>query len=328
MPINLDDSNKAGSSNNLYDFISAGNRVLLDGALGTELERRSVDVYGKAWSALAVENQSDVIVDIHADYIKSGAKLHIANSFSLGRHVLETVNHADRFEALNRASVQLVYQALEKTESNRRNYWVAGSVSTFYTNSDRSLLPGKEILYKNCVDQIALLVDEGVDVIALEMLADYSITESLLEAAQQFNLPIIIGITCAWGPDGVSVETQARSMGLGPILLDDLLPQILQLVKSRHVILSIMHTEPDVTDAALCILWQHWDGPTAVYPNSGVFSKDQGIALDFNSVQPVQQFSEAARSWISSGVDIVGGCCGIGPEHIASLNQAMVNQRE
>jgi S-methylmethionine-dependent homocysteine/selenocysteine methylase len=325
MPNKSDNSTIAGQSNNLYEFVSSGNRVLMDGALGTELERRSIDVYGDSWSALAVENEGDVIVDIHVDYINAGAKLHIANSFSLGRHVLETVGQESRFEALNRASVQLVNQAIEKTDSNRGDYWVAGSVSTFFTDSDRSLLPGKDILFKNCLDQMEFLVDEGIDVIALEMLADYSITESLLGAAEQFGLPIIVGITCEWGADGVSVETHARSMGLEPILLDDLLPQIIQIVTSRQVIFAIMHTEPDVTDSALPILKHHWDGPVAVYPNSGVFSKDQGIALDFDSVQPVQQFSEAARNWIAGGVDIVGGCCGIGPDHIASLHQAMEN---
>ena len=297
----------------------------MDGALGTELERRCVDVYGKSWSALAVENEANVIVDIHVDYINAGAKLHIANSFSLGRHVLETVGQEGRFEALNRASVKLFNDAVDKTEFNRDDFWVAGSVSTFFTNSDRSLLPDTEILFKNCVDQIEILVDEGIDVIALEMLADYSITKSLLGAAEQFDLPIIVGITCEWAADGVSVETQARSMGLEPILLDELLPQIIGMVTSRQAIFAIMHTEPDVTDAALPILKHHWNGPTAVYPNSGIFSMDQGIALDFDTVQPADQFSEVARNWFAGGVDIVGGCCGIGPDHIASLHQVIKN---
>ena len=295
----------------------------MDGALGTELERRSADVYGKAWSALAVENEADVIVDIHVDYIKAGAKLHIANSFSLGRHVLETVGHERDFEVLNRTSVKLLNQAIDKTGFNRNEFWVAGSVSTFFTNSDRSLLPDNEILFKNCVDQLEILTDEGIDAIALEMRADYSITGSLLRAAEQFELPIIAGITCEWSPDGVSVETQARSMGLDPILLDDLIPQLIQLVKSDQVIFAVMHTEPDVTDAALAILKRYWKGPIAAYPNSGRFTTEQGIALDFDSVQSADQFSETASNWIAEGVNIVGGCCGIGPEHIASLHKVM-----
>ena len=319
----IDKLNTGKAGLNLYEFVCCGRRVLMDGALGTELERRSVDVSGKAWSAMAVENEADVIVDIHHDYIKAGAKLHIANSFSLGRHVLETVGQESHFESLNRASVKLVNQAIEKAGLKRSDFWVAGSVSTFFTDSDRSLLPDGKTMFRNAVDQLEILVDEGIDVVALEMLADYRITKSLLRAAEQFDLPIIVGLTCEWSSDGDLVETQARSMGLDPVMLEDLLPQVVDSVKSPQIIFSIMHTEPDVTDAALQVLRRHWPGPVAVYPNSGTFSKDQGIALNFDSVQPVDQFRAAAENWIAAGVGIVGGCCGIGPDHIASVGKTL-----
>ena len=85
---------------------------------------------------------------------------------------------------------------------------------------------------------------------------------------------------------------------------------------SKEVILSIMHSEADVTDAALEILKQYWEGPFAIYPNSGQFVD---LHMQFDTVCSVEDFQRSANRWIKAGVQIVGGCCGIGPSHIEAL---------
>jgi S-methylmethionine-dependent homocysteine/selenocysteine methylase len=81
-----------------------------------------------------------------------------------------------------------------------------------------------------------------------------------------------------------------------------------------------MHSEAEVTDAALEILSRHWDGPVAVYPNSGHFVD---LHMQFDSVCSVEAFQRAAQKWITAGVQIVGGCCGIGPAHIQGLARCL-----
>ncbi|MFT5112348.1 MAG: S-methylmethionine-dependent homocysteine/selenocysteine methylase [Parasphingorhabdus sp.] len=301
----------------LLDYIRDSEFVLMDGAMGTELERRKVPIEGAGWSAFAVRDHSDVVRQIHEDYLRAGAKLHIVNSFALARHVLEPVGLGDEFATLNRRAVALFSNAITSTGFDRNKQWVAGSLSTFAANSDRSLLPQGDALVANYRDQAQILFDSGVDLFALEMLFDIDVTHAMLQAVKEFKLPVIVGFTCDWaGVGDAKVITYHGTAGLEHPL-ENILPQIISSVESDNTIMSIMHSEADVTDAAIKVLRQHWQGPIAVYPNSGQFVN---LQMQFDTVCGVDEFRRAANRWIDTGVQIVGGCCGIGPTHIVSLD--------
>jgi S-methylmethionine-dependent homocysteine/selenocysteine methylase len=304
------------SQSNFIETIRQGEFVLMDGALGTELERRGVPFEGAGWSAFAVRDHGDIIQQTHEDFLRAGARLHIVNSFALARHVLEPVGLGDQFEQLNQRSVVLFNQAVDHLGIDRNSVWAAGSLSTFAANSDRSILPTGQALISNYRDQAQILFDAGVDAFALEMLFDTEVSLAMLKAVEGFGLPVIVGITCAGHSDETSAVTTARGMGRPAMSLEEILPPIIEAVKSKDVILSIMHTDLEVTDSALSILNQYWDGPVAVYPNSGHFVN---LRMQFESVCSVDDFHQAANRWIAAGVQIVGGCCGIGPDHIAAL---------
>ena len=289
----------------------------MDGALGTELERRGVPFEGNGWSAYAVRDHGEVIRQTHVDYLQAGAKLHIVNSFALARHVLEPIGLAAEFEELNRRSVVLFDEAVERIGMDRGNLWVAGSLSTFAANSNRSLLPDNETLLVNYSDQARVLYDSGVDLFVLEMLFDIETTRVMLKAVEEFGLPVILGFTCDWQAGSGNSKVSARGMGKAPILLREILPDLMVALGTADIIMSIMHSDPDVTDAALEELKQCWSGPVAVYPNSGEFVD---LRMQFDTVCSVESFQQAANRWIDGGVQIVGGCCGIGPEHIQGLS--------
>jgi len=289
----------------------------MDGALGTELERRGVPFEGNGWSAYAVRDHGEVIRQTHVDYLQAGAKLHIVNSFALARHVLEPIGLAAEFEELNRRSVVLFDEAVERIGMDRGNLWVAGSLSTFAANSNRSLLPDNETLLVNYSDQARVLYDSGVDLFVLEMLFDIETTRVMLKAVEEFGLPVILGFTCDWQAGSGNSKVSARGMGKAPILLREILPDLIVALGTADIIMSIMHSDPDVTDAALEELKQCWSGPVAVYPNSGEFVD---LRMQFDTVCSVESFQQAANRWIDGGVQIVGGCCGIGPEHIQGLS--------
>ncbi len=310
------------TANNPVDFIECvrrGEFVLMDGAMGTELERRGVPIEGSGWSALALRDHAEVIREIHEDYIKAGARLHIINSFALARHVLEPLGLGHEFENLNRRAMALFNDAVTRLGVKRNALWAAGSLSTFAANSDRSRLPKGDALVANYRDQAEILLDVGVDLFAFEMLFDTEVSRTMLKAVEGIGLPLILGVTCDWGQgEGFSVTT-ARGMG-GPVSpLEEMLPQVIAAAESHDVILSIMHSEADVTDAALEILHRYWDGPVAVYPNSGRFVD---LRMQFDTVCDVAEFQQSAQRWIDAGIQIIGGCCGIGPAHIQGLARA------
>ena len=309
-----------GQYQDLISLLDGDQILLMDGALGTELERRGVPFEGCGWSAFAVRDHGSTITEVHGDYINVGAKLHIVNSFALGRHVLQPVGLAKEFEQLNRRSVELFDLAVSNSKQDRREFWVAGSLSTFSANSDRSALPKEEVLWKNYNDQARILFESGVDLFALEMLFDSEVTLLMLDAVQQFKLPVIIGITCDWLDSNGTRQVIGNALGMPPIELEQILNSILQSGITQNAILSIMHSEFDVTDAALEIVQRKWNGPIAIYPNSGEFIN---LQMQFDSVCSPTAFQTTAAKWIGSGVNIVGGCCGIGPSHIQALSSKL-----
>ena len=66
----------------LQERIAEGEVIILDGATGTELERRGVPMHGEAWSAMALYTHPEVVRQVHEDYIRAGADIIITNTFS------------------------------------------------------------------------------------------------------------------------------------------------------------------------------------------------------------------------------------------------------
>lgn len=308
---------------NLMTYLADGKIVLMDGAMGTELDRRNVPMHGKAWSAAAMTTHPKEVCSVHADYIRGGAHMHITNSFALARHVLEPAGFGDEVESFNALSVSLCRDTLGEHDAQAPQ-WLAGSLSTFSAQSDRSRLPDPVKLQANYEEQAKILSDAGVDLFTLEMLCDTGLTRAALNATLPFGLPIILGFTCKWDGKGPGVLTRSDEMGLSPLHLDTVLTELLpELPADASIIMSIMHSDLDVSDAALDVLRKHWSGPVAVYPNSGRFEYPQ---WQFDEVCAPAEFVDAAQGWIDRGVGIIGGCCGVGPAHIAALGQHLAGE--
>jgi len=291
--------------------------ILMDGAMGTELERRGLKIEGRGWSAMALKNHSAIVQSVHEDYLRAGAKIHIVNSFALARHVLQPLGLVEHFELLNRQAVGLFDCAVATTGLDRRALWAAGSISTFFAGSDRSKLPDRNQLSKNCRMQAEILANAGVDLFALEMLFDLEISMTMLEAVKPFELPVILGFTCEWNESNSSDVVVTRSLDGTARPLDSLLSMVFKTCHYQELIPAIMHSDIDITYKALKILRQYFSGPVAVYPNSGRFNN---LRMDFDSVCSPIEFVNASIDWMQSEVAILGGCCGIGPKHIAELN--------
>jgi S-methylmethionine-dependent homocysteine/selenocysteine methylase len=80
-----------------------------------------------------------------------------------------------------------------------------------------------------------------------------------------------------------------------------------------------MHTNTELVDEALAIVGQQWDGPLGAYPHSGTF---HAPVWTFDGLAP-EEFAAEALGWVTRGVQVVGGCCGIRPEHIRRLKETL-----
>ena len=303
--------------------LADGTILLTDGAMGTELERRGVPMDSQTWSALAIESAPEIIGLIHDDYVSAGADIHLTHTFPLARHTLDVVGRGDDAPSLNRLAVDLCQQSINRLQDGRRR-WIAGSVSNYRSFGNRSPLLVYPGLRASFDEQIGVLAMSGVDLIALEMLSDVEVSKIAISAALATDLPVMIGITCDWGPDGQTIVTRGHSMNLQtePTALEDLLPKLLESLnpKEGRVILAIMHCELDVSGPALDIAARQWSGPLAVYPNSGEIIPPN---WQFDTVCTPDKYADAALEWINRGATIIGGCCGIGPRHISELREKL-----
>lgn len=134
---------------------------------------------------------------------------------------------------------------------------MVGSVSNYRAGVDRSSLSAGAELRASFEEQLGILVDEGVSIIALEMLSDVDIATIAIEAAAASGLPLLVGVACEWSPDGTTVVTQGHRMNLhhDPVALGEVLEQLVPAVPTTtDAVLAVMHSDLDVTTAALPIV--------------------------------------------------------------------------
>ena len=156
--------------NGVQERLDRGEVLILDGAMGTELERRGVPMNDVAWDAAALATHPDLVREVHEDYIKAGADVIITNTFATARHVLEPAGMGGQFRELNNQAVTLAKEARENVADG--SVFIAGSISTMSAHDDHSYEPRAEKARDNYQEQAEVLAESGVDVIALEMMRD------------------------------------------------------------------------------------------------------------------------------------------------------------
>lgn len=293
--------------NALDERLLDGPLLLLDGAMGTELERRGVPMHRVAWSAAALETHPEVVRQVHEDNIAAGAEVITTNSFGASRHVLEPAGLGERVAELNRRAVSLAKEARDRAGAGRA-VWVAGSISSFIAEADLRNRPTLEAARASYAEQAELLAEAGADLLLLEMMRDIEYSRLAADCAAATGLPVWIGFTCKRDEAG-AVVLRGRDSEI------PLAEAIEPVSAPGAALLAIMHSELDVVADALDIVRERWPGPLGAYPHSGDFVMPNWL---FDEVVEPEPFAEAAAGW-ADRVRVLGGCCGIGPEHIRTL---------
>lgn len=286
-----------------------GDVVLLDGGTGTELEKRGVPMDNAAWCAAALATHPDVVRGVHEDYIRAGAEVIITNTFPAAKHVLQEAGIGDRFRELNARAAELAREACENAAEGP--VYVAGSISTFPARLDYGYDPDEKEARANYTEQAEILAESGVDLIALEMMRDLEGTKYAVEAAATTGLPIWLGFSCQRAEDGTLVLWTGR---------DTLGDALKELPLHEVDLISMMHTQVEDTVPALQEIQEHWEGPLGAYPHRGEFIMPHWQFID--TISP-GNFAAEARRWLELGVQVIGGCCGIGPEHIREVKRQL-----
>ncbi|MEM7733389.1 MAG: homocysteine S-methyltransferase family protein [Pseudomonadota bacterium] len=287
--------------------VAGGERILIDGATGTEIERRGVPQLDKAWNGGGALSHPDILRQVHLDYIHAGAEMVISNTFSTHLHALQDAGVADRFADYNTRAVELALEAV--AQSGRDSVLVAGGMS-YWSWSGR--LTTAEDIGAPAARQAGFMAKAGADLIVLEMMVDIARMEVTLDAALTAGAPVWVGLSCE--PD------EAGQMCL---LNRDPLAQAVAFLKTKPIdVIAIMHTEVEYVAACLDVVRAGWSGPVCVYAHSARWENHKTI---FDGTISAKDYADHAAGWVAQGAKIIGGCCGMGVDHIKALRPVVAS---
>ena len=301
--------------------------IVLDGATGSEIARLGAEMNSSAWCGVANKTHPDIVREVHEEYIRAGADVVTANTFSTSRHILASAGLADETVSINTRAVELAREAVHNV-SPERPIAVAGSMSTMRAwipgtvSPDPRFLPTPEEEFNNYQEVAHTLATSGVDLILMEMMSDIGRSSLAISAAMETGLPVWIGTSCTLSDDGsVSAWNQHSEEPATRLSPDHLRAEdksydtlIEAMLPFQPQVMGVMHSTLETTNAGLQTLYEHWQGPIMAYPETSSEVR-KGIS---EQVEP-SSFASHCHDWVDSGVQIIGGCCGTTIEHIRTM---------
>jgi homocysteine S-methyltransferase len=317
---------KDRSISRLFEKALEGDRpILLDGGLATELESRGVNIDTDLWSAAILQSNPQAIVDAHRSYLEAGANCIISASYQASRPGFMAFGLlADEADALISSSVILAQTA-------RRQYLnvhdlnnlgdvgggplVAASVGPFGAyRHDSSEYTGNygvtsETLKEFHEQRLELLDACNADVLACETIPNIDEARVLCELLKHCNSPAWVSFSCA---DGYNISDGTPLREAAAMFRDH----------NRVLAVGINCTAPQYVKSLIAELRAGApDKAIVVYPNSGETYNDYNNTWT-GMVTPIE-CGEAALDWRDAGARIIGGCCRMGPPHIAAMRNSL-----
>jgi S-methylmethionine-dependent homocysteine/selenocysteine methylase len=265
--------------------------TLLDGPVGTELERRGLSLPAPVWSARAVIERPDLLTAIHRDYAAAGAQVHTAATFRTTARALRDTPWAGRWEELAARAVALCRAAAGPGAR------VAGSLAPLEDCFSPQLTPDDAALAREHAALAGALARAGADLLLVETMPTLRELRAATRAAAATGLPTWAAVTL--GPAGDFFDAAglraARSAAAD--------------AGAQAFLLNCSRVE-DVTEA----LAELARSPAPAGLALGAYAN----AL-FGEGRTPEAYALAAGLWRDSGASILGSCCGTGPAHVAAL---------
>jgi len=190
----------------INEFLSIKPFILLDGAMGTELERRGYPTTLPLWSAMANLEAPVLVKQIHDDYISAGADIITANTFRTTSYTFSKVGKAELASHLTRLAVEI---ARESAVQSGRKVFVAGSLAPLEDCYSPELVPGEDVIREAYTVQIELLISSGVDFILAETMINQSEIAFICDYMRKREFPFVMSFTTQDGRllDGTPLES-------------------------------------------------------------------------------------------------------------------------
>ena len=316
---------------NLKSRIDSSEVILLDGAIGTQLQNMRAPMNNQAWAAAALETHPFTVRKMHENYIDAGVDVITTNTYSAGRQNLEPLGLTDKVEELNIRAVMLAQDARNNCAKDRPIY-IAGSVSNFgliaggewglndFGRTGKLMSRRSETsdaqAKVNLREQAEILAEAGVDLLVAEATGSTEQRHWVIEACVSTGLPVWAGFKCRLDTNK-ELKVGYRSEEVFESSLDALLALGAEVA-------TIFHSTVEATSMALPVMQKHWKGPIGVYPDA---NREDYVATYRDGTKDTgvtpEEYVEVTKEWVNQGAQIIGGCCGFEIEYIRPLREML-----
>lgn len=291
--------------------------TILDGGMGRELQRMGAPFRQPEWSALAVMEDPQSIYRAHNNFINAGAQIITINSYALVPFHIGEERFVDQGAQLIERAAKLARKSADKNAGTR----VAGCLPPLFGSYSPQNFDHENAM--RIIEPLFYQQAQYVDLWLIETVSSTQEAEFYLEYLHKINdkKPIWIAFSL---DDDLDDETVKLRSGEPLSTLPDLNHYGVQAV-------LLNCCAPEVITPALDELKDLFPNiRTGAYANSfeRVQQKSDGHAneslCDLRAEMTPERYLEFAKMWLQSGASIIGGCCGIGPEHIEVLSQELL----
>lgn len=319
---------------------ATGEPLIIDGGLGTALETRGIDLRHELWSAALLRDSPETLAEVHADFIRAGARIITTASYQAtplgferasmsaeeGRRLIErsVETAAGAAAAVAAAAVAATAVAAEPAGAP------AGAVTAGHGSATPALVAGSVGPYGAALGdgseytgdyhlsdeefatfhrpRIEALVRAGVDLLAIETQPSLAEITVLAGLAEEFDVPAWLSVTLSDDhhlADGSS------------------LAEVVEAIAGTTAIraIGVNCVRPSSVEGALATFAQHTDLPLIAYPNSG--ESYDATAMEWQSGPHFDASPGTIAAWRKAGARLIGGCCRTTPEDIAGLAAAV-----
>ena len=286
--------------------------TLLDGSIGQEIVTRAGTRPTGLWSTAVMLEQPGIVEDVHRDYFKAGAQIATANTYAIHRDRLRPNDLEDKFETLHLTALDAASRAREAHGSGA----IAGALGPLVASYRPDLSPAADIA-ADIYAEIARLHAPHVDFFICETMASIDMARGAAMGASVAGKPIWMALS----PD----DTDGTRLRSGEALAD----AVTALADLPIAALLLNCALPEAISAGLPRLPKSM--PNGAYANGFTeinpeFAKP-GAAVDLlaprTDLDPAA-YGTFAAGWLDAGATIIGGCCEIGPAHIAHLHDLIL----
>lgn len=286
--------------------------TLLDGGMGQELLKRSSKDITPLWSTQVMIDEPDIVRDVHIDYIFAGARVITLNAYTMTPERLARDGQIEDFEKLQVAAINAAISAREA--AGIPEVKIAGCLPPLVASYHAEVTPKYEAMLKS-YSKIVAIQAPHVDVFLCETMSSIAEAKAALVAAKESGLPVWVSLTIEDNDQGLLRSGEALSDAVA--MLDEFGAdaKLLNCSKPEAILASWSKMKSD-------------QGLTGAYGN-GFTSIDSlkpgGTVKSMQSRTDLgpAAYAEFAMEWVTNGAGLIGGCCEVGPAHIAELSKRL-----